>query len=70
LGLPSPPSGDLGGFGAVKKTTSFNICSGYPLQSFLPQRQAKKDFRFYPGLSRFFSGSPSAENLYSAFTEA
>jgi hypothetical protein len=49
-------------FGAVKKITPFNICSGYSLQSFLfvPHKKG------FPLLSR----SPSAENLYSAFTKA
>jgi hypothetical protein len=49
LGLPSPPAcpasfagGDFGGFGAVKKITSFNICSGYSLQSFFASKAGKK----------------------------
>jgi hypothetical protein len=62
LRLPSPPSGDLGGFGATIFTSLINICSGYSLQSFLfvPHKKG------FPLLSR----SPSAENLYSTFTKA
>jgi hypothetical protein len=76
LGLPSPPSGDLPtagrfrGLWGCEKITPFNICSGYSLQSFLfvPHKKG------FPLLSRtcpdILVGSPSAENLYSAFTKA
>jgi hypothetical protein len=50
-------------FGAVRFTFLSTFVRAIRCNLFLPQRQAKKGF---PLLSR----SPSAENLYSAFTKA